>query len=192
MAFHCKNSDMWKRGKIYRSYYMDRFFSLKCAADLMALDLFPNAKEVTESFAAYRATKYLPVKLDDKAVTVVCVGDGTKPRTAATFAFRSGWQCYSVDPVLKPKGRYRTIQRLTVAAARVEDFPLHCDGPVVICLVHSHASLEACMDNITGSSRHIVTIPCCVNHELRITPDQHYVDDNIWSPMNTVKVWTNI
>lgn len=39
------------------SRYLDEFVRCRCAPDLLARKLFPNAKEVTESFAAYAAVR---------------------------------------------------------------------------------------------------------------------------------------
>jgi hypothetical protein len=58
--------------------------------------VFPNAKELTESFAANNAIRihlageYTP---GDERVTVIAVGDGNTPRTAALCAFLTKWQC---------------------------------------------------------------------------------------------------
>ena len=76
--------------------YLNDFIKLnKSAADMLNLGLFPNAKEITESYSAFNAvkTKLKQYELGDPGVTVVSVGDGRTPRTAALFAFRTKWQC---------------------------------------------------------------------------------------------------
>ena len=183
--------------------YLTELVNMKCGPDLLALGLFPNAKEVSESFAAFHAVrKHLrvmglegPQAFGREDITVIAVGDGSTPRTAATFAFRSRWTCYSVDPRLrekwwgwKPKG----IDRLWGVAQRIEDCHPVFDGPTIIVAVHSHATLEATLGAIEAPLRHIVAIPCCVPQELCIAPEIEYADWGIWSPERTVKIWLNV
>jgi hypothetical protein len=86
------------------------------------------------------------------------------------------------------------IKRLTVFRGKVEEFHLDCSpfSAVIILLVHSHATVKACLERITGTVRHVVAIPCCVPHELPGKPYIGYEDYNIWSPKRTVKVWRNV
>jgi hypothetical protein len=177
--------------------HINEFVKLKCAPDLLGLGLFPNAKEITESMAAYRAVFWGLLRdkakeLGDPTVAVVAVGDGCVPRTAALFAFRSNWQCFSVDPAMK-----RTdwnIKRLQVFDCKIEEFNLNCScfSAVILVLVHSHATVRASLDRITGTVRHVVAIPCCVPHELPGKPYTGYEDYGIWSPKRTVKIWRNV
>eukprot|EP00960_Hanusia_phi_P004881 141004-Hanusia_phi.AAC.2 len=86
--------------------YVDEFLKLDCAPSLIALKLFPNAKEITESMAVYTAFRRLLSAqcMDfDSSDSFVFVGDGTTPRTAAIFAHltRAG-RCVAIDPMLKP------------------------------------------------------------------------------------------
>lgn len=185
------------------SRYLNDLVRSPCGADLLALGLFPNQKEVTESFAAYHAvrTHLRDFALSDPTVTLVAVGDGHTPRTAATFALRSAWRCISVDPNLKETGRHgvrgrptsrhwRTVDRLTVHAKRIEDVSIHCDGPAVIVAVHSHAQLPGAVAAVRAPRVAVVAIPCCVRQELRgQAPDIDYRDGGILSPENRVLVW---
>lgn len=183
-----KNTSFEKHSrKLRSSFYVNWFFSLRCAPDLMPF--FPNAKEMTESFGAFAAAeKYVPMARD-KGV-VVCVGDGHTPRTAATFAFRTGWDCHSVDPVLRPKEW--KAKRLVTHPLRIQEIDLAFDCPTLICLVHAHVALPICLDHIHAPERHVVAIPCCVNQVLPELPDYHYIDDHIWSPKNETKVWLKV
>ena len=93
-----------------RSYsrYVTELLKLACAPELVRLRLFPDAKELTESFAANNAARSFlwsknaagRARVDpaDAAVTCVAVGDGNTPRTAALFAFLTRWHCVAVDP----------------------------------------------------------------------------------------------
>ena len=176
--------------------YIDEFLGLRCAADLLAWGLFPSnpGKEVTETFATYRAVyNHVPVQLNDPSVALVSVGDGHTPRTAATFAVRSKWQCYSIDPALREKD-WSGIQRLTIHRRKVEDtiLDLRDASAVVIVAVHSHALLKAVLDNVLGRPRHLVTLPCCVPQEIPNRVFIGYQDTQIWSPKNTFRIWLDI
>lgn len=184
-----KNSNFTKNKKYGPTYYINRFFSLKCSADLLANQLFPNAKEITESFAAFEATKYLDDEFDWKNpdVNVVCVGDGVKPRTAATFALRTKWNCHSVDPILR--NRSYNIKRLNLYPSKIEDITLQFDTPTLICCVHSHAKLSHCIQSIKAPKVNIINLPCCFQSDLPFLPCIEYKDDQIWSEKNLMQIW---
>ena len=184
--------------------YMDEFMSLKCAPDLLAMKLFPNSKEVTETFASYRAITrnlFKTVNVADTNVTLVSIGDGSTPRTAAMFAHRSRWTCVSVDPNLGNKGRWQGIDRLHMFPKKVEDLEDHKLRPllrekVLLVGVHSHADLQQAFLKFdrhnTGSAViGVVALPCCVPQLLwDIKPSVNYADWGIWSPERQVNVWT--
>ncbi len=178
--------------------YIDEFIRLKCAPDLLALGLFPNGKEITESMAAYAAVRQHLVqpglvRWDDEGMMMVCTGDGHTPRTAALFAFRSRWRCLSNDPALYPKERYDTVSRLYLFPQQIEVMTAAFHTPVVIVLVHAHVTLSAVLDKISVYPRHLVAIPCCVPQELPgREPDVLYRDMDIWSPKNEVRIWKNL
>lgn len=195
--------------------YVDEFLLSKCAPDLIATGIYPNTKEITESAGAYNAVrKYLWDKDLDRRrsiilrpesphITGVFVGDGRSPRTGAMFAYRTRWDCISVDPQLKQKDSYREIQRLRVVTSKIEDFPSQGisleDRSVVLVAVHSHADLTKAVQVVEEMGAYImgiVAIPCCTPQNL----DQYYLeglysevayyqDWGIWSPQRTVKVW---
>lgn len=175
--------------------YVDDFFKMKCAPDLLLAKIYPNVKEVTESAGAYAAVrKHLRLDLTDPNVTCVCVGDGATPRTGAMFAFRSAWNVVSVDPLLKMEGKWKSIDRLLCVKSRIEDYKLITDGPMVIIGTHSHATIPACLAQLHSHSvRHLVAIPCCVPLEIPgKSPYITYRDWGIWSPENEVSVWRDI
>jgi hypothetical protein len=177
--------------------YLDELCRLKCASELLdpRMKLFPNAKEITESFAAFRAVR-LHLRdlfpLDDEAVTLVAVGDGCRPRTGATFAYRTRWRCVSVDPLLRTPSKYAGIQRLSCEVRRVEELSQWYLDAAVIVAVHSHASLPATLRSIGATRRAVVAIPCCVRQELKRDPDIEYKDYGIFSPHRTVKIWRDV
>lgn len=178
--------------------YMNEFIKMnKSGSDMLHLGLFPDAKEITESYGALNAvrTKLKQYDFDDPSVTLVSVGDGTTPRTAALFAFRTKWQCISIDPLLKNCMHYEeNIQRLTCYNSKVEDLDpsrLSFDK-VVIVAVHSHASLQNILQHVKGKIRSLVAIPCCVPYVHDSIKPIEYSDSGIWSPKNRVKVWRTI
>lgn len=169
--------------------YLNEFFAMKAARDMMALKLFPNLKEVTESFGAYAAVRDLRgFPLGDPSVTVVVVGDGTTPRTAATFAFRSAWTCYGIDPRMSWVS-VPSMERCYAVRSRIEDWHLTCEGPAIIVAVHSHADLPASVAAVEAPLKVVVAIPCCVDLSLDREPDIEFEDKGIWSPKNVVKIW---
>jgi hypothetical protein len=175
--------------------YGDEFLRCRCSPDLAALGLFPNYKEITETFAAYRAVrKHLPDLLpSDPLVSVVAVGDGHAPRTAATFAMRSAWECHSVDPELRRSEKWGRVRRMTVWPLRVQNLHLTCDGPCVIVAVHSHATLADSIAAIRAPRICVVAIPCCVPLEIPgQPPDVEYQDFGIVSEARTVRVWKRV
>lgn len=175
--------------------YLDDFIAMKCAPDLLALEIFPNAKEISESMGAFAAVeKSLGHQaLNDSATHVVCPGDGHRPRTAAMFAFRSRWTAWSIDPQLKAirlDALRRPIERLRQFSCPIEQFELPPCSRAIVVAVHSHARLGAAVQACRNAeSLHVVAIGCCVPQELDRPPDRVYVDRRIMSPRNEIRVW---
>lgn len=178
--------------------YLNDFVKLNLSgSDMLHLGLFPDAKEITESYGALNAV-LSKMKLDrnDSNITLVCVGDGTTPRTAALFAFRTKWSCISVDPLLnktKIPSWEQEIKRLTCIPTRIEEVNLKFGNPVVIAVVHGHAPMASILEHVKSPIRSMVAIECCVayNHP-NIDPKPVYRDAGVWSPKNLVKIWRNI
>lgn len=182
-----KNHQFDQHATKYRSLYINRFMGMKCASDLLIRNLFPNAKEITESFGAFQALANLDIEFTDN-VTVFCVGDGRRPRTAATFAFRSPWETHSIDPDLKVLDY--DMKRVTLHKKRIEDCDFECERALIVC-VHSHAKLSECLNHIKADRRDLISIPCCTKNDV-FDPDVTYNDQNIWSEKNLVEVWRDI
>lgn len=181
--------------------HVGEYLTLRCMPDLAASGVYPNAKELTESMAAYAAVrKYLTphiVAFRDPSVLLIAVGDGSTPRTAAMFALRSRWHCMSIDPVAKQRvwrgDHDRIIERLEIVPTRIEDIAIKHAGPVVIAAVHSHARLEATLASIIAPAIHIVAMPCCVPLRIRdVEPVASYADPHCWSAHRRVVVWANV
>lgn len=176
--------------------YLNEFMRMKCAPELLARRIFPNAKEITESMGAWHAVREhvlprVPVLRNDPNVLVHCVGDGTTPRTGALFAFLSRWQVYSIDPRMRDS--QWKVARLHTFSERIEDFFNQGTSPLnLIVHVHSHASLQASVNNLTsvgGGCRYLVNIPCCRKADLDMEPIAAYNDPAILSPRNRVEVY---
>jgi hypothetical protein len=176
------------------AYYIDNFVQSKCSADILMHGLFPNAKEITESYGAlYAVGQNLGLDYNDQNINLVCVGDGSAPRTAALFAFKSKWQCHSVDPALSAKPWESKINRLQVYREKIENVKLKFNGVVVIVCVHSHANLNDCYHSIDGTIKHVVTVPCCRPQYIKGIPHHiEYNDQDMWTPHNLVKIWKGL
>lgn len=168
--------------------YINRFIKMKCAADLLRLRMFPDAKEVTESFGMINACKNLPLEFNDRSrsdINVVVVGDGVRPRTGALFAHLTRWNCVTIDPIMVEE--VWPIHRLKCYKKKVEDVKLHFDGPLIIVLPHSHAKPSICLSNITTSSLLcVINMPCCVPSDILHFEHISYKDGRIWSPKNRI------
>lgn len=168
---------------------LNELYACKCFPDLVLSGIYPNLKEMTESAAAFRVmrSKYKVFELGDSSVTMIAVADGRSPRTGALFAFRSRWNCISIDPMLK--GDYWRIKRLACISKKIENCPSSHYDKLVIACVHSHVKLDVVAEKFTANQRLIISIPCCVPQELDRKPDLEYHDKGVWSPMNKVKIW---
>lgn len=169
--------------------YLDELFSLKCAGDIA--HFFPNAKEVTESFTVFNAVrKVLGSKtFGDPSILCVCPGDGSKPRTAAVFAFRTAWQVVSVDPIMQVRyARDRhNVQRLKAHRCRIEGTRVEAHH-VVVAACHSHARLSSVLDRIGAERIDVFSLPCCVADDIG-TPLRSWRDPSCWSPENRVNYY---
>lgn len=176
------------------SRYLDRFVRSTAGSRLAGLRIFPNAKEVTESYAARAAAlRYRDTfRPDDREIHFISVGDGSTPRTAATFALGSAWQCHSVDPALRLNrggaGRWHDIPRLQLHPARIEECHFTARR-VVIAAVHSHASMAATLACVTAEEVLLVAMPCCVPIDLREPPVEVFADMHVLSPHRTIHIW---
>lgn len=169
--------------------YFDELCSLNCAGDLMRF--FPNAKELTESFACFNAVrKMLGSASFAENLTCLVPGDGTAPRTAALFALRTRWNVVSVDPIMKPRwvlGRHR-IERLTARKLKVEALEVLVAERVVVVSCHSHASLLAGLLRVSAERYDVISLPCCVPDDIG-SPTKTWLDRGCWSPQNRINAY---
>lgn len=179
--------------------YLDELVQLRCGADLLALGIYPNAKEVTESFACVNAARRLlgDAAMKDPTWTCVVVGDGSTPRTGAAFAFRTKWSVWSVDPGMRDGfcTDDHGVSRLSCIGEKIEDVAWtvpNWEKLLIVC-PHSHVSLPAVLAALPAKERHVIAIPCCVEQWLETAPPYTKYDDwGIWSPERAVYIWKDV
>lgn len=173
--------------------YLHRFFKLNTAPLLLEKKVFPNIKEITESFGAFTAI-YDNFNLDRKSnnIDVFVVGDGHSPRTGALIACLTNWNIKSIDPVMKIKNW--GFKRLEVFRNKIEEIEFTGDKTkiaVIVC-VHSHAPISSTLKQIKGySKKYLVNIPCCFKSDIEQKPHKTYSDNGIQSEKNTVELYSN-
>lgn len=171
--------------------YIDYLFKLKCAGDLISTGVFPNAKEITESFAAFIAIKkyFRHLNLEDPNVVVHVVADGSTPRTGALLAFLTKWKIYSIDPQMNDKWlscENYDIDRLACYKDKVESICNYLPVSNIVLLVHPHIdypTIRSCYPTTP-----LIVIPCCVAYP-RDKANVLYTDHGIWSPKNEVLIY---
>jgi len=173
--------------------YFDEFINLKCAPDLLKCGFFPNAKELTESMAAFNAVRtYIrPHNFEDfRNTLLIDVGSGKKPRTAALFACRTMWECISIDPALNVSKHEFQFRHMQYRAEKIEDSPIFsAKSRIIVTAVHAHVDLKEVVKHVKAPEIWIVAIPCCEPLEMDVEPDYQYADIGCWSPKNEVKIW---
>ncbi len=195
--------------------YINHFFSLKCGPDI--LPFFNNnhrsaAKEITESFAMWRAALDI-LKLDPhEPIIAIVVGDGKRPRTSSVLAHLTQWNCFAIDPILdmdwfthyaaQRAQQGNPLQRIAAYARRAEDTRVDCKGHrALLVMPHSHASMTESLQVPQHFSRlDAIVMPYCKKIKGQYLTKhfalQHqlftYQDPNVWSPKNTIHVWQNL
>jgi hypothetical protein len=208
----------------YHLEYLDQFLQLKCAPDLITMGLFPNAKEITETFAIWTALRrYIFPRLststpsiNNRQNTIIVVGDGMTPRTAALCAYltKGLWQCYSIDPMLQYDTyadmtfinrrsittadhcqQWKNIKGLRMARAKIQTVSIQCRQAIVV-MMHAHVTIEDAIAAVDASEGivGIVTCPCCQwapfqQECLGQAPHQQYTDLRLLSVKNQMNVW---
>lgn len=178
--------------------YIDDFLTTKCAPDLLALKLFPNAKEITETAAMYwlvvnELEKY-NIKRSDNVVLLE-TGCGTVPRTAAYFAYRSKWECIAIDPRLNDtqKNWGKRIYTYKVKDDQInpnefwDSKKIKEAQAVIVISVHGHGNPMWLYKRIAHNHKAVFEMPCC--QPPTITEGNFKMDKGILSPKNTI-YWT--
>ena len=181
------------------SRYMTEFLQLHCATELVESRVFPDAKEMTESFSAFNARRTqlsADFSADDPNITLVSVGDGHTPRTAALFAFRTRWNCVAVDPEMgfaKDSKASYDIDRLQHHCAKIEEMRIKTKRCIIV-MVHAHVSLATTLRSIQAEdgTAACIALPCCNYYSAIDAPNRavpEYEDMSVISPHRTVRVW---
>lgn len=178
---------------------LDEFLRLKCAPDILATGVFPNAKELSESMGAFESLRRALFGIDrddllrDSDIVLYDVGAGRKPRSAVLAAFRSRWSCVAIDPVIDPQAQnIRKIRRVEVFSGKVEDYQVKPEDAgkfAIVFSVHNHATLSATMEALQLDKRPgygMISIPCCVPHDVPMEWDEVRDDWGIKSGRRTV------
>jgi hypothetical protein len=185
------------------SRYVTEFLQLHCAAELAESRVFPDAKELTESFSAFNAWRaHLSddFSADDPNITLVSVGDGRTPRTAALFAFRTRWNCIAVDPEMglaKDSKAPYAIDRLQHYCAKIEEMRIKTKRCIIV-MVHAHVPLTTTLRSIEaseGGTAACIALPCCNYYSAIDAPNRavpEYEDMSVISPHRTVRVWKEL
>lgn len=162
-----------------------------------------------------KTTPLKPITFDNPNITLIAVGDGVTPRTAALFAFRTQWKCISIDPALR-QGAWNNVNNLTTHTKKVQDvtipIQLSDDAYVIVVMWHAHVSIRAALSCLqfdgkkwdiydTSASRilrekvALVSCACCNYDSLQThmpdgsSPDAEFEDEGVPGLMRTVRVW---
>ena len=118
--------------------YIDKVFSLRCFVNLVQLQVFPDAKDISESYGVLQAVirkglapdgvvaRGTSTRAQEKreGVLCFCIGDGSTARTATLASFLTNWHAVSVDPGLRREWAGKEphgVRRLRGYAAKFED-----------------------------------------------------------------------
>eukprot|EP01084_Bolivina_argentea_P087181 157496_1 len=207
--------------KIHFFRYIDEFLSLKCVTDLIEHKVYPNAKEITESFSILHSLrKYLnssskdfeshyDYNFENKNVTALVIGDGSTPRIASLLCYITKWNnVYSIDPQLKIKKNksWNNIRHLKCLRSKIEDITIKINdnNNVIVIFMHSHVLLEESLLSISfnkqNNNKHkmaVITVPCCQYMNKHKTlynqqPDYTFTDISMASNKNTFYIWKDV
>ncbi len=191
----CESS---KVTKLIPAKYIERYFAIKKFEKIVKYDLFPNLKEVSESMSMFYVVleKILPLIDSNRSlenVTIVVVGDGTKPRTASLFNFLSKATTYSIDPLMVERDMFSEIKRLTVKKDEIQNIKIQNNNPIAIILMpHAHAPILESWNCIEAKDKWLVKMPCCTNDKLPWTPIMEFEDEFNISQKRNLIVWREI
>ena len=180
----------------------------KIARDLLKLELFPNVKEVQESYGMFCACRKIIFDLKDESVLCIVVGDGARPRTGCTIVFNSLWSALSIDPALKKLKpslikKLKKVKRFDYIPYKIEEIINQMQyqedenkkyKTLIYLHPHSHALLSdtLCFHNIFFKKYNfktwLISMPCCVKDNLHMNC-YSYVDNFIHSEKNRINIY---
>lgn len=175
--------------------YINDLIGSKCFADLLLTGFFKNAKELTTACAAFRAAHRLHLDFNSPNVAVICIGGGPLPATAAMFAFRTRWHCYSVDPksVIGYTNTMEAVQRVWQFKGPLRDFKiLPGFADYVFVRLSNKCSTKEIGDKVAtiqSANVHGISVGCEKDHAPTHEPTHDYFDSGIWGSHQQVKIW---
>ena len=191
---------------------IDTFLGRECALDLLALGLYPDAKEISEAESMRRACVLkLNMRPGCSKTTAVIVGDGKVPRLGALLAFTTRWNVFSIDPLMEFNPIEKGVRNLTVFKDKVQNIEKLDWGEqhpcrIVLCAPHSHVDFNIGAQLIKNSIHdpklvavvNAVASPCCMTQKLfdrdgeEVVCHQRYMDLGNWSTKASIMMWHHI
>jgi hypothetical protein len=188
------------------SRYVNWFIKkTEIAKYLLDLELFPNSKEIEESYGMFHCCiAKLNFNTKNDKILCIVVGDGAKPRTACTISYNSKWTSISIDPILKKLKtsiieKLKNTKRVEYIPEKIENINFTKDykyfDNIVFIHPHSHALLSNTLIasktlNINKSAKiWLISMPCCVHDDLNLEY-YSYVDNMIHSPKNRINIYS--
>ncbi len=210
---HCYGETISLRVKTPHLDYITWFWEKLTSGQLdasLALKLFPNPKEQSESVAALLTAESHISQLAN--ATVVVVADGTTPRTGYLFAQKAR-NVFSIDPLMRLEWTMKgqLPNNLFAFQSTIESFiqtnttclPAEIINVLVVVAVHSHAGFENYLNDllriVPNVKVYIIAIPCCVSQDIPeaqllkqgLKQLADFYDYGIGSPCRRVLLWSN-
>jgi hypothetical protein len=205
-----------KKGLHMSMMYLNQFLGWDCSRALLKMELFPDAKEITESVGCLWAVKQHmdSISWQETEVTCIVVGDGIRPRTAALACFLTNWRrVISIDPLIsehteKEFASYG-IDGLEMRGCKIQDTVVdidpELDRAVLIILPHAHVTPNTALSCLRIRATTLQTklpriavcqIPCCTYefHDrcAAQAPNKEYSDHAIASAERLVRCWWDV
>ncbi|CAF1425601.1 unnamed protein product, partial [Adineta steineri] len=163
-----------KSSNHYPLEYLDQFLQLICAPDLITMGLFPNAKEITESFAQCYSIDPL-LQYD----------------TYADITFSNRRSLTTIDQCKE----WKNIKGLRMTRAKIQTVSIQCRKAIIV-MMHAHVTIEDAINAVDASEGiyGVVTCPCCKwapyqEECFQQTPHEQYIDKRLLSAKNQINVW---
>lgn len=194
--------------KMIHGKYINRYLSLHSSEEMQGLKLFPNLKEIQETFSLYENIFNIITPLDNninkdnEKIIAFVIGDGVSPRTAGFFSFLTKWSTVSIDPNMRVEQYLNKIRRCTVVKSTGEDFIkedinkyLDYFDYYFIILPHSHMRNVHIFYNVLKDKKVWITnMPCCYPNQCYYLPINTWLtikDNNVDSDKNIIHFYNN-
>ena len=197
--------------QIHLRYVHEFIADLRASPWLLEMKLFPDAKELTESMAAFNAAREHLIdrgfNFKDTKTGLLAIGDGSTPRIACLYAVRTNWTCFSVDPQMKLTGGWSEVQRLFTANKKIQEFCIEgCLGneksneieKLVVVMMHCHVDFPDIISSFGNGWKKlqlgVIACSCCNWVEkhasfLGHSPIVEYEDVSMASEKRFFRIW---